>query len=171
MWVNLFPWSCAIQGFVTSNVAQAKERSYRNQHPINQFLPLTIEIFGCLHKHVDVCQCYLELEGAKGPSSFYLGHFFSSKSFDHIVKDASVFHLKLSNSHRLGYFPTSTPSRHTSHHHGWSFASHWFMTYKYGRPTTGSRLWTWRYFHSYFEPTCCPITFPFSLILFLCSFP
>jgi hypothetical protein len=50
----------------------------------------------------------LDLEGAKGPSSFYLGHFFSSKSFDHIVKDVSVFHLKLSNNHRLGYFPTST---------------------------------------------------------------
>ncbi len=53
-WAHLLPQSRAIQRFVTSDVAQAKERSYRNQHPINQFLPLTIEIFGYLHKHADV---------------------------------------------------------------------------------------------------------------------
>jgi hypothetical protein len=53
-WTDLLPWSCAIQGFVASNAAQAKERSYLNWHPINQFLPLVIEVFDCLHKHVDV---------------------------------------------------------------------------------------------------------------------
>jgi len=42
-----------------------------------------------------LCQCHLELEGDKRSSFFYLGHFFSSKSFDHITKDASVFHFKL----------------------------------------------------------------------------
>jgi len=42
------------QGFVASNVTQAKEVSYHNRHPANQFLPLAIEVFGCLHKHVDV---------------------------------------------------------------------------------------------------------------------
>jgi hypothetical protein len=47
--VNLFPWSCAIQWLVASDVAQAKERNYRNQHPTNQFLPLAKEEFGCLH--------------------------------------------------------------------------------------------------------------------------
>jgi hypothetical protein len=31
-----------------------KKRSYRNRHPINQFLPLEIEIFGYLHKQADV---------------------------------------------------------------------------------------------------------------------
>jgi hypothetical protein len=31
------------------DVAQDKERSYRNQHPVDQFLSLIIEIFGCLH--------------------------------------------------------------------------------------------------------------------------
>jgi hypothetical protein len=35
-------------------VAQTKEQSYRNSHPTNQFLPLAMEIFGCLHKKVDV---------------------------------------------------------------------------------------------------------------------
>jgi len=59
----------------------------------------------------------LELEGDRRPSSFYLGQFFLLKSFDHIAKDASVFHLKLNDSYRFSYFLTSTPSKHTSHHH------------------------------------------------------
>ncbi len=40
-----------------------------------------------------LCQCHLELERARKLSSFYLGHFSLSKSFDHITKDASVLHL------------------------------------------------------------------------------
>jgi hypothetical protein len=28
--------------------------SYYNQHPTDQFLPLTIEVFNCLHKHANV---------------------------------------------------------------------------------------------------------------------
>jgi hypothetical protein len=79
-----------------------------------------------------LCQCNLELEGERRPSSFYLGHFSLSKSFDHITKDASIFHLKLSDSHRLNYFPTSSPSKHNSHHNSRSIASHQFLTCKYG---------------------------------------
>jgi hypothetical protein len=52
--VDLLFQSCATQGFVTSDVAQTKERSYCNRHPINQFFPLAIEVFGYLHKHVNV---------------------------------------------------------------------------------------------------------------------
>jgi hypothetical protein len=33
MRTDLLPQSCAIQGFVASNAAQVKERSYRNRHP------------------------------------------------------------------------------------------------------------------------------------------
>jgi hypothetical protein len=44
------------------------------------------------------------------------------------------------------------------------------LTYKYGQPSIGGWLWTWRDFHSYFEPTWCPIISPFSKILFLCTF-
>jgi len=51
---DLFSQSCIIQGFVASNVIQAQERGYHDQHPINQFLPLAIKIFECLHKHADV---------------------------------------------------------------------------------------------------------------------
>jgi len=36
------------------DAAQAKEMSYHNQHSIKQFLSLAIEVFGCLHKYVDV---------------------------------------------------------------------------------------------------------------------
>jgi hypothetical protein len=112
------------------------------------------------------CQCvftrlwqyHLELEGDRRPSSFYLGHFSLSKSFDHITKDASIFHLKSDNSHRLSYFPTSTPSKHTSHHHGQPITSCRFFTCKYGWPSIGGQLWTSIDFHSNCEPTWHPIT-------------
>jgi hypothetical protein len=111
-------------------------KTYYNWHRIDQFLPLTIEVFVCLHKHANVftrlCQCHLELEGDKRPLSFYLGHFFSSKSFDHTTKDANVFHFKLGDSHKLSYGLTSTFSRHISHQHNWFIASHQFLTCKYG---------------------------------------
>jgi hypothetical protein len=47
---DLFPQSCTTQRFVASNAIQAKERSYCNQHPTNQFLPLVIEVFECVHE-------------------------------------------------------------------------------------------------------------------------
>ncbi len=50
MFVDLFPRSCITHRFVASNATQAKERNYRDRHPIDQFLPLAIAIFGCLHK-------------------------------------------------------------------------------------------------------------------------
>ncbi len=53
-WKNLLFQSCAIQGFVASGVIQVEEKGYHDQHPIDQFLPLTIKIFECLHKQVYV---------------------------------------------------------------------------------------------------------------------
>jgi len=44
--MDLFFRSCATQGFYAFDVPQAKERSYHDQCPTNQFLPLIIEIFG-----------------------------------------------------------------------------------------------------------------------------
>jgi hypothetical protein len=49
-WVDLFFRSCTTQRFVTSDAAQTKEWNYCEWHPIDQFLPLIVEIFGCLHK-------------------------------------------------------------------------------------------------------------------------
>jgi hypothetical protein len=81
MQANLFLRSCAIQRFVTSNVAQAKEKNYHNQHPIDQFFPLTIEVFGSLHKHVDVflhnyANVIWSLKGIEGPYLSTLVDFF-----------------------------------------------------------------------------------------------
>jgi hypothetical protein len=95
MWVDLLPRSCAIEGFATSDDVQAQEKSYCNRHLTDQILPLAIEVFGCLHKHVDVflhdcANAIWSLKGDKRPSSFYLGHFSLSKKFDHITKDANI---------------------------------------------------------------------------------
>ncbi len=45
---------CTTQGFDAFNATQVKERIYRNQHPTDQFILLTIEVFGGLHKQADV---------------------------------------------------------------------------------------------------------------------
>ncbi len=82
----------------------------------------------------------LELEKVKGPSSFYLGHFFLSKIFHHITEDANILLPKLGGKCKLNYFPISTPSKHTSHHHDRSIVSCRFLTYIYGRPPIGGRL-------------------------------
>jgi hypothetical protein len=98
-WTDLLPWSCRTRGFVAPNAIQAKEKSYHNWHPIDQFFPLAIEVFGCLHKHADVFLHYCanaiwSLKALEGPHFFYLGHFSLSKKFNHITKDANVLHLK-----------------------------------------------------------------------------
>jgi hypothetical protein len=71
-WANLLPWSCATWGFVVFETTQAKERSYYNQHPTYQFLPLTIEVFGCLDKHVDIYlhKCANAMLNFKRPKGF-----------------------------------------------------------------------------------------------------
>jgi hypothetical protein len=81
MSVDLHPRFCITQGFATSNAVQAKEMSYYNQHPSEQFLPLPIEVFGCLHKHVDVflhecANAIWSLKGPKGLPLFVLVTFF-----------------------------------------------------------------------------------------------
>jgi hypothetical protein len=83
-WMNLFPQSYAIPRFVASNATQAKEKNYCNWHPIDQFLPLAIEVFECLHcVFTQLCQCHLELEKA---FIFLYWLLFSSKKFNHIAK-------------------------------------------------------------------------------------
>jgi len=63
------PSFCTIQGFVASGIAQAKEMSYHNQHPIDKFLPLTIDVFGCLFKQANVFlhNCANVIWSFKGP--------------------------------------------------------------------------------------------------------
>ncbi len=51
---HCWPNSYATQRFITFKTTQTKGRSYHNRHPIDQFVPLAIEVFGCLHKHAYV---------------------------------------------------------------------------------------------------------------------
>ncbi len=69
--MDLLPQSCAIQGVTTFIAAQTKKRGYHDQHPTDQFLPSTIEVFGCLHKEVDVFlhDCANAIWSFKGPKS------------------------------------------------------------------------------------------------------
>jgi hypothetical protein len=129
---NLFPWSCATQGFVTFDTAQAKKKSYHYQHPIDQFLPLSIEVFECLHKQVNVflhncANAIWSLKGPKGPPLFALIIFFEKISITlQRMQTSSI----LSQAHRPSYFPTSTHSRHTSHLHNQPIASSQFLTWR-----------------------------------------
>jgi hypothetical protein len=82
----------------------------------------------CWCVFTQLCQCHLELERVRKLSSFYMGYFFSSKSFNHVAKDASIFHLKLGSSRGPNYFLTSTPSRHTFHRHGRHIVDCRFLT-------------------------------------------
>jgi hypothetical protein len=72
MQINWKPRFCAIQTFATFDIIQTKERSYCNWHPIDQIFPLTIDIFGCLHKHTNVflhncANAIWTLKGPEGP--------------------------------------------------------------------------------------------------------
>jgi hypothetical protein len=110
--IDLLPQSYPTQRFVAFDATQAKENNYCNQHPTNQFFLLAIEVFGCLHKQANVLihNCANAIWNFKGLSSFCLGHFYLSKCFNHIAKDATILHLKSGGNYRLNYFSTSTPS-------------------------------------------------------------
>lgn len=47
---NLVSWVVLSHGVVVAMAAQVKEGLYRNHYPVNMFLPLTIEVFGCFHQ-------------------------------------------------------------------------------------------------------------------------
>jgi hypothetical protein len=70
----LFPQSCATQEFVAFDVVQIKKKNYHDRHPTDQFLPLTIEIFKCPHKQVDVFlhDCANAIWSLKEPKGLHL---------------------------------------------------------------------------------------------------
>jgi hypothetical protein len=51
---NLIHQSYTTRRFATFEVVQAKKGNYYDRHPIGQFLPLAIEVFGCLNKQANV---------------------------------------------------------------------------------------------------------------------
>jgi len=68
---------CTIQRFIAFDETQAKKKNYHNQHPTDQFLPLAIELFGCLHKHANVFlhDCVNAIWSLKGPEGLHLSTF------------------------------------------------------------------------------------------------
>jgi hypothetical protein len=84
-WMDLFCRSCTTQGFVAYNAFQTKEHNYCDWHPIYQFLPLPMEVFGCLHKHVDLflpncANAIWSLKGLEGFPLFILVTFLQQKN-------------------------------------------------------------------------------------------
>jgi hypothetical protein len=84
-WANLLPRSSTTLGLVASNATQAKKWSYPDQYLVNQFLPLAVEVFQCLHKDVDVflhncANAIWILKGLKGLLFFVLVTFFWQKN-------------------------------------------------------------------------------------------
>jgi len=67
--MDLLPRSCATQGFGALDVVQVKEWSYCDQHLVDQFLPLVMEVFACLHRQADVFlhNCAHAIWSLKGP--------------------------------------------------------------------------------------------------------
>ncbi len=131
--MDLLPRFCVIQRFVAFNAVQAKERSYRNQHPTEQFLLLTIYIYMVAYTNMSMCFYTIvpmPFKACKDQKAiiFLPWSFSLSKSFNHITKDTSIFHLKLGGSCRFSYFSTSTPLGHTSHHHKQSIVGCQFLT-------------------------------------------
>jgi hypothetical protein len=89
--MDLLPQSCATQGFATSNAIQAKEQSYHDRHPVDQFLPLREEIFGCLCKQTNVflhncANAIWGLKTSKDLSLFVFVTFLQQKNSIHITK-------------------------------------------------------------------------------------
>jgi hypothetical protein len=93
-WTYLLPQFYITQGFVTFDAVQAKEKSYHNLDPNDQFFHLVIEMFGCLHKQANVFflhDCANDIWNFKRPDciSFFLGYFSLSKNFNYIAKETS----------------------------------------------------------------------------------
>jgi hypothetical protein len=75
---------CTTQGFVALDAVQAEERNYHDQHPINQFFALAIDVFGCLHNQANVFLHYCvnaiwSLKGLEGPPLSILVTFLQQK--------------------------------------------------------------------------------------------
>jgi len=125
--------------------SQKNELSWSSPHwSIRPFNNWSIWMFTKISRCVLtwLCQCHLELEMAKGLSSFCFGYFFSSKNFNHIAKIASIFHLKSSSSCKpISYFSTSTLLGHTSHHHGWPIVGDQFLTWNISGLLHGVDFW------------------------------
>ncbi len=120
-------------------------------HPLNQFLPLVVEVFGCLHKQANLFYTIVpmpfEVWNVIKFSSFCLDYYFWMKNFNHIAKAISIFHFKLGNGRKLNYFLTSTPLKHIFHLHNQLITSARFLIWKnMANQTSSDRFLTWIHF-------------------------
>jgi hypothetical protein len=80
-----FPDFEQLKNMLSPMKLKPKKKSYHKQHPIDQFLLLVIQVFGCLHKQVNVflhncANAIWSFKGTKGPPLFiYLGFFVVKK--------------------------------------------------------------------------------------------
>jgi len=67
-WVDLVLRAILFYGVDATIEAQTKEGFYRNWFPIDMFIPLAIEVFGCLHQHANgfLHQCANMMWATKG---------------------------------------------------------------------------------------------------------
>ncbi len=95
--------------------------SYRNQHPKDDFIPLVVKIFGCLHQHVDnfLHQCANMAWSTKGSKGFSLSilHSYYKQwvlvalqkiQITIVLQHATVVAKKASS--RLGVLPSFSPT-------------------------------------------------------------
>jgi hypothetical protein len=75
------------------------------QHPTNQFLPSTIEVFGCLHNRrmcfYVIMPTPLGVQRARGPSSLCFDYVSSLKKITYIARDISTLYLNLADNVNL----------------------------------------------------------------------
>jgi hypothetical protein len=127
-WANLLHRSCAIWRFTTFKTAQAKERNYYDWHPTDHFFPLTIEVFGCLNKQVDVflhdcANAMWNFKGLKGLHVYVLITFLCQKISITLQRmQASAI---LSWVIAIGVTTSQLPPLQNAfpHHHGWPLTS------------------------------------------------
>jgi hypothetical protein len=122
MRADLFPRSCATQGFIIFWCDSNQKKSYGDQHPIDQFLLITIEVYGCLHKKTNVFlhNCVNSIWSLKKLEDliFLSWLFLFIKKIQFIAKDVSIFlNRKLDDNCKSKYILISFTSRHTSQHH------------------------------------------------------
>ncbi len=171
-WAYLLPWSYTTQGFVAFDIVKAKERSFRNSHPTNQFLPLVVEVFGCLQitcrcVFTWLCQCHLEFERAKGLHHSTLVIFLCKKLLITLqrMQVSSILSQTIAVSLSTPQLPPLQDTLPITSVDLLQADDFWHINM-----ADLPQLWTWRDFHNYFEPTWWPITSPFSFILLLCTF-
>jgi hypothetical protein len=130
-----FPDLAQFKNLLLSMQLKPKKGIIAINTPLIKFLHVIIEVFECLHKYVyvflhDCAQCHLKLQRVKNLVFFCFDYFFASKHLKYIAKDVSILHLKLGNSNRPSYFPTSTSSKHTPHRHNWPMRSNWLLRWR-----------------------------------------